>query len=263
MPPGIPLFIPLLASVFAIVVVKESFGGLGRNWMNPAAAGRIFALFSWTAAMGRWTAPLSAAGTAPPPLVFLGSLLAEKGAPRGDPLDILNSHGYPFSALDSSVITWLNAHLLGPLGLSARRGWFDLLLGNTSGPIGEGAVLLLLAGAGYLLARRFIRWEIPVVFLAAFSLLVWTFGGLAAGGGAFAGNVGFHLLTGGTVLAAFYMATDPVTSPLTRRARLVYAAGMGGLAFLLRAFSALPETMSLAIILANCTVPLLDTWRRR
>jgi electron transport complex protein RnfD len=178
-------------------------------------------------------------------------------------LRVLLDRGYPFSPLDGSVTGWVNSHLLSILGLSARRGWVDLLLGNVAGSIGEGAVPLLLAGAAFLLVRRVIRWEIPAAFLGTFAVLMWSLGGLAAGGGPLAGNVLFHLLTGGTLLAAFYMATDPVTSPLTFRGRLAYGAGLGFLSFLLRAYSAFPEGVSLAIVLGNCAVPLLDTWRKR
>ncbi len=267
MPARVPLFVPALASAFAIAVVKESFGGLGRNWMNPAAAGRVFALFSWTPLMSRWGPPLSAGSVggqaADPPLAALAAAVADKAGPRGDPLGVLLSRGYPFSAMDSSVTGWVNARLLSPIGARARGGWVDLLLGNVAGPIGEGAVLLLLAGAAFLIVRRVIRWEIPAAFVGTFSILMWSLGGLAAGGGPFAGNVLFHLLTGGTVLAAFYMATDPVTSPLTFRGRVAYGVCLGLVAFLLRAYSAFPEGVSLAVVLGNCAVPLLDTWRKR
>jgi Na+-translocating ferredoxin:NAD+ oxidoreductase subunit D len=266
MPPAVPLYVPAAASVFAIAVVKETFGGLGRNWMNPAAAGRVFAMFSWSAGMAAWTLPRAAASSAAPaasPLAALAAALADPARPRGDPLDILLARGYPFSSLDSSVIGWINTHVLSPLGAPLRRGWLDLLLGNTAGTIGEVGVLLLLAGAAWLLVRGVIRWEIPAVFLGSFVVLTWVFGGMATGAGPFAGNVVFHLLTGGTVLAAFFMATDPVTSPLTFRGRIVYAGLLGVLAFLLRFFGSFPEGVSLAVVLANTTVPLLDTWRKR
>jgi electron transport complex protein RnfD len=262
MPPGVPLFVPAAASVFAILVVKESFGGLGKNWMNPAIAGRVFVLFSWRQAMGRFAAPglfpVAHAG-ASTPLASVLAALADPSGPRGDPFEILRAQGYPFSSIDSSVVEWLNAHLLGPFGISAPRGCVDLLLGNVAGPIGEISPLLLLAGAVFLLARRVIRWEIPAAYLITFVALTWTLGGISSGQGLFSGDILFHLLAGGIILGAFFMASDPVTSPLSFRARMTYAACLGALTFLLRFYGSLAEGVSLAIIVMNCGVPLLDS----
>ena len=232
MPPSIPGFIPVVASVFAIAVVKQTFGGLGRNWMNPALGGRVFVLFSWTSEMTTWTPPRA--------MGLLGLL----GASPADAV----SGATPLAA---SPAEWL-----------ARGTYWDLFLGNIPGCIGEVSALLLLAGAIVLLARGIITWHIPVSYLGAFLALTWTLGGLPEGAGLFKGDVLFQALAGGLMLGVFFMATDMVTSPLARRGQLWYGAGAGALTFLIRFFGGLPEGVSLAIILMNMAVPLINQLTR-
>ncbi len=261
LPPGSPPWVAAAASAFAILVVKQSFGGLGANWMNPALAGRTFAMLSWGAGAGLWRltrfASPDAVSTATP-LAALAKVLASPAGPRGWPLQLLASGGYRFSGLDGSVTGWINAHLLSRIGVTMPRGIVDLLLGTRPGSIGEGPVVLLLAGAALLLALRIIRWEIPVSILGAFAALTCLFGGLRQGAGFGQGGVFFHLASGGLLLCAFFMATDPVTSPLTRWGRVAYGVGIGGLAFLLRFFGSTAEGVGVAVLLANCAVPFLD-----
>ncbi len=263
MPPAVPIAIPIVASAFAMLVVKWTFGGLGANWMNPALAGRVFVFFSWTGAMTRWTMPK----TLPAPDGFsaatpLGIVkAAQNGGRTGTaPLELLREAGYPISGTDASVTEWLNAHILGSLGINLPEGYVDLFVGNVSGSIGEVSALLLLAGTIVLFARRVVRRHIPVAFFGTFALFTRVFGGVATGQGFFAGDVLFAALTGGLVLALFYMATDTVTTPLTRGGMLVYGAGVGFLTFLLRTFGRFPEAAALAIILMNVMVPLIDRW---
>jgi Na+-translocating ferredoxin:NAD+ oxidoreductase subunit D len=220
MPPGIPAFIPIAASVFAIAVVKQTFGGLGRNFMNPALAGRVFALFCWTEDMTRWSPSLLSA-----PDAFTGATpLAQ-----------------------------------GPVVYLAKGGsYLDLFLGSVPGCIGEGSAILLLAGAAFLFLFKIITWEIPVAYIGVFSLLIFAFGGVKPGTGLLSGDVLFHLLSGGLVLGAFFMATDMVTSPLTRKGMLLFGAGCGFFTFLIRIFGGFPEGVSLAIILMNVFVPLIN-----
>jgi electron transport complex protein RnfD len=203
LPAYAPLFLPAVAAAFAVAVVKASFGGLGRNWMNPALGGRLFAAFSW---------PL---------------LLAVRPLPAAGWIDV------PYGFGDGS------------------------LLGGT-GVLGPVSTLLLALGAAYLLARRIAAWEIPASFAASFALGVWTLGGLPAGQGLFRGDLPSALAGGGFALAAFFMATDPVTSPRGRAARLAFGAGCGGLSFLFRSFGGRPEAPFLAVPLMNMAVPLLE-----
>ena len=228
MPPSVPGFIPILASVFAIAVVKQSFGGLGRNWMNPALAGRVFAMFCWTEDMTRWSPYL------PSPDAFTGATPLAQGS-----LEFLKSGSY-----------------------------LDLFLGRIPGCIGEVSALFLLLGVIYLFIKRIITWEIPVSYMGSFIILTWVFGGLPFGRGSFSGDILFHLLSGGLILGAFYMATDMVTSPLTWQGMLIYGAGCGFLTFiirfygvltvLIRLFGGYPEGVSLSIILMNIFVPLIN-----
>jgi electron transport complex protein RnfD len=117
---------------------------------------------------------------------------------------------------------------------------------------------LLILGAIYLIARRIARWEISVSYLASFALATWVLGGLPAGAGLFRGDVLFHLLTGGLMLGALFMATDMVTSPLVGKGMVIFGVGAGFLTFLIRFYGGFPEGVSLAIILMNTAVPLID-----
>lgn len=194
MPPGVPLHVPAAAAVFAIAVVKMSFGGLGRNWMNPALAGRVFAALSWPSLVG------------------------------GRPV------------------------LLQPASLAG---------------IGSAPLVLLGLGGAYLLGRRIARWEAPAAFAASFGLALWVLGGLPGGDGLLRGELPGPLLEGWFLLCVLFMATDPVTSPVTRLGRLLFGAGCGLLAFLLRVYGARPEGPGLAVILMNMFVPLLNRIHRR
>ncbi len=232
MPPTVPAFIPLIASVFAIAVVKQTFGGLGRNWMNPALAGRVFVLFSWTSQMTTWKLPR---------FTWISTLLGGSDA---------------LTSVDA--VTGPTALSLGAEAFLERAGYWDLFIGNIPGCIGEVSALLLLLGAVYLLYLGIIRWEIPVSYLASFALLAWLIGGVPAGKGLFHGDVLFHLLAGGLMLGALYMATDMVSSPLSSIGMCIYGVGCGILTFLIRFYGGFPEGVSLAIILMNIAVPLID-----
>jgi electron transport complex protein RnfD len=203
LPAYVPLFIPAVAAAFAVLVVKASFGGLGRNWMNPALGGRLFVTFSWPV------------------------LLAVRPQAAGG---------------------WLRF----PTGLADGS-----LLGGAGAP-GMVGTLLLILGAAYLLARRIAAWEIPAAFAAAFAATVWAFGGLPAGDGLFRGDLPAALASGSFALAALFMATDPVTSPQGRAARLAFGAGCGLFSFLLRVFGHRPEAPFLAVAVMNMFVPLLE-----
>jgi electron transport complex protein RnfD len=259
MPASVPLYVPAAAAAFGILVVKQSFGGLGRNWMNPALGGVVFALLSWGSSMTRW-APVgdASAGTAAvPPLEALRSSLAAAGA-AGRPLDVLASHGYVFSTLDGRIVSWLNAHILSPIHATLAAGSFDILVGYVPGRIGEVSAPLLLLGAAFLVSRRIVRWQVPVAYVGSFALLALVFGGFAGGQGWFSGGALFHVLSGSLILGAFFMAGDPVTSPLAPTGKWIYGIGLGLLTFLLRFYGALGDGVAVSILLGNCTVPFLD-----
>lgn len=253
MPPDVPGFIPVIASVFAIAIVKHVFGGLGNNWMNPALAGRVFVMFSWTNQMTTWT---------PPRFTYLSNLLGAT-----------NYGSFPFDSVSGATIY---DALSGATPLSAvpdsflsTGTYWDLFLGNITGCIGEVSALLLLLGAVYLFIKKIITWEIPVTYIATFALLVFIFGGrqwdINTGEIVkvlFAGDVLFHLFSGGIMLGAFYMATDMVTTPLTSKGMIIFGVGAGVMTFLIRLYGGFPEGVSLAIILMNISVPLINRFTR-
>jgi electron transport complex protein RnfD len=265
MPAAVPLYVPAAASGFGILVIKQSFGGLGRNWMNPAMGGIVFASLSWPGLLSRWVAPRGGAvqDVALPPLEALRAALAGPGVKDGSPLEILSRAGYSFSGTDTSVVGWINVHLLGPMGTGLQPGSFDVLVGHMAGGIGSVCAPLLLLGAWYLLSRGVIRWHLPVFYLGTFFVLAAVFGGLGAGKGWFAGGPVFQLLSGSIVLGAFYAAPDPVTSPLTNRGKCIFGIGLGVLTFFLRYYGSLGDGVAASIVLANCAAPLLDRWASR
>jgi len=260
MPPGVPLYVPAVASAFAIIIVKQSFGGLGRNWMNPALGGVVFALFSWANAMNSWLPARGVAagtGVLPPLNALRAALTGAKSAHRGA-LAVLGASSYPWSAADGRVVAWINTHILSLAGWSLPGGVFDMLVGNIPGRIGDVSVPLLFLGAAYLLGRRVIRWQVPVTYLVTFCVAAQIFGGLPMGCGWGTGGALFQLFSGSLVLGAFFMATDPVTSPLTGTGKLLYGMCLGVLSFFLRYFGSGGDGVPLAIVLGNCVVPVID-----
>ena len=265
MPAGVPLYVPAAASAFGILVVKQSFGGLGRNWMNPAMGGVLFALLSWPGLLSRWVAPLGSTSpnAAMPPLEALRAALAATGPKDATPLAVLSRAGYAFSDLDSNVLGWINSHLFAPLGMGLRPGTLDVLIGHVAGGIGSTCAPLLLAGAALLLTLGVIRWHLPVFYIGTFGLLALVFGGLGTGQGWLAGGPLFQVFSGNLVLVAFYAAPDPVTSPLTNAGKCLLGVGLGVLTFFLRFFGSLGDGAAAAIVLGNCISPLLDRWMER
>ncbi|MFP4373100.1 MAG: RnfABCDGE type electron transport complex subunit D [Spirochaetaceae bacterium] len=264
MPPAIPAYIPIIGSVFAIAVVKWTFGGLGSNWMNPALAGRVFVFFSWTGHMTSWKMPATLpAADAHSGATILGAVksgVIETGGSVGNPIRYLDRIGFPRSDLDTAITSRLNDTILGPLGINIPGGYVDPFVGNIPGSIGEVSALLLLLGTVYLFYTRIITWEIPTAYFGMFAVLTWLFGGLPLGTGLFTGDVLFHAFAGGLVLGMFYMATDMVSSPTTSKGMIIYGAGAGFLTFLIRVYGSFPEGVSLAIILMNMTAPMINRY---
>lgn len=242
MPPAVPLFVPFLASLFAMLIVKWAFGGLGCNWMNPALGGRLFVFFSWTGYMTKWSAPstnfatIDAVGGASP-LGFVKTGMMDFTGSVSGPVEYMKQAGY-------------------------EVGYMDLFLGNISGCIGEVSALLLILGGIYLLWRKVITWEIPGAYLITFAVFTWVFGGLKFTHSLFTGDVLFNLLSGGLMLGAIYMATDMVTTPLSSKGQIIFGIGCGFLTFLIRFYGSFPEGVSLAIVLMNMAVPLIDKFSK-
>lgn len=233
LPPSSPLYIPIIGAFVAVAITKMLFGGLGFNVFNPALVGRAFVLITWPRAMTTWHAP--SVGFAP--------LDAKTTA---TPLGILKEEGL--------------GQLLEVFGDKTSL-YKSLFLGNVAGSLGETSVLLLLAGAALLLIKRYITWHIPASYLATVALLAWIFGGsdLETGKFAFfAGDPLIHLLSGGLLLGAFFMATDYVTVPSIHRGQIVFGIGCGIITMLIRFKGGFPEGVMFAILLMNCFTPLID-----
>ena len=258
MPPSVPVYVPILSSIFAIGVVKWSFGGLGSNWMNPAMAGVVFAHVNWPGALAGWKAPRLLTGidgvTSVTPLSLLRSAASHT---EGMPMDLLKGAGYTITQLDRTLTGHLNDAIFSHLGARLPEGYLDLFIGIRPGSIGEVAGAFLLIGSLVLIARRAIRWEIPVFIVAAFGVLVRIFG--LGAEPLLSGDVLFAFFTGSFLLVVFFSATDPVTSPMSRTALMIYGAGIGVLMYLFRRFGSAPEGSAYAVVIMNCLVPFLDS----
>ena len=222
-PPTIPYWMIIIGDFFAIVLVKMLFGGIGKNIVNPALAGRAF-MFSWPVAMSTWVKPgfENAAGV-------LGTADAVTAA---TPLAAMHQ-----GTIDTSVGTVL-----------------DMFLGTIGGCIGETSAIALLIGFAYLLYRKVITARIPVAYMATVAVLAFLF----PMGNDRIGWMAAQLFGGGLMLGAIYMATDYVTSPLTKLGQVVYGIGCGVLTIMIRYFGGYNEGVSYAILIMNCCVVLLD-----
>lgn len=223
-PANLPIWMMVVGALVAIGIAKMPFGGLGHNLFNPALVARVFMLISFPVAMTTW----------PVPTPIWGFADAVTGP---TPLGILK---------ESAAVN---------MGEMPR--YLDLLVGQMGGSFGEISAIALLLGAIYLLWKRVITWHIPVAFV----LTVFIFSGIfyLIDPTQYA-NPFFHVLTGGLLLGAFFMATDMVTSPTTPSAMLVFGAGCGLITIIIRLFGAYPEGVSFSILLMNAMVPLLNRW---
>lgn len=244
LPGGIPWWIPVIGSVFAIAVGKMTFGGIGQNPMNPALLGRVFLLISWPVQMTTtWTLPAG----------FSGS----DAVSTATPLTIIKEVAQILKNRSAYSIEDVNLAVSKISELSDSN--MDLFIGNVSGSIGETSVLLLLIGAAFLMYKHYIGWRIPFTFIGTVALFAWIFGGYE---GLFTGMWLFHVLSGGLILGTFFMATDMVTSPVTPWGQVIFGIGCGVLTAIIRLWGGYPEGVSFAILLMNLLVPLLDSYFR-
>jgi len=262
-------FVSVVAALVAIAIAKQCFGGLGCNIWNPALIGRAFVHLSFGQDMN----------PSKYPTLLDGHFLANVGTVTGGmPAGVHAVTGAsPMALLKHVAAGGLSqADLASALTNGHPRFW-DLLVGNTGGNIGETSALLLILGAVYLIARGWVRWQIPAAYLGVVALgalflplhLVKPGAeGAAAGwcpivaygGGPALRFLAWHLLAGGLMLGALFMATDMVTSPLTGRGMLIFGAGCGFLTILIRLYGGYPEGVCYSILLMNTTVPLIDRY---
>ena len=223
LPSTTPWWVVVIGAVMAIGVAKMTFGGLGQNIFNPAITARVFLLISFPAIMTDWTVPQG----------FIQNVDAVSGATL---LGIAGEKG----ALAVADVDMLNTFLL-----------------NIGGSAGEISALALLAGWVYLLVRKVIKPWITLSIFGTVAVIAAIFH--LCNPEMFTGPV-FNLLTGGIILGACFMATDYVTSPMSNWGGVVYGVGIGIVVMMIRYFGSYPEGMSFAILLMNCTVPLLNIW---
>ncbi len=231
LPSNIPWWIIVIGAVVAIGVGKMTFGGLGRNPFNPALVGRVFLLIAYPVQMTSFPQP-----------TMNGYVDALSGA---TPLAAVKAA----AAKADGAISLANIDLL------------NMFSGAMPGSLGEIAAMALLVGGIYLLWRKVITWHIPVSILctmAAFAFVV----ALAQGGDTalLYELPAFHLVAGGAMLGAIFMATDYVTSPMTGKGMIIYGIGIGAITMIIRLWGAYPEGMSFAILLMNSVTPLIDKY---
>lgn len=259
MPPGVPLYIPALAAAFAILVVKTAFGGLGANWMNPALGGIAFAYANWPEAMREFVLPSVVSGvdgvSAATPLSFATGLTS--GLP-GRVMDAMRGAGYPLSGMDEAVTRFLNDAVFARLGARLPEGYIDLALGFKPGALGESALFAVLAGSILLVSLRLIKARIPFAMLATFAVLARVFGTGLPGEEFLGGDALYALSGGGIALAAFYMAVDPVTSPVGSLPSLLFGVMLGLLCFAFRRWGAYTEGVAYAILIMNVAGPAME-----
>jgi electron transport complex protein RnfD len=227
LPSNIPLWIVIIGALFAIGVVKMTFGGLGCNLFNPALAGRAFLLISFPVQMTTWPVPGQG---------FM-NLDATTGATPLATMKMIAKGEASMSDLSNSLT--------------------DMLIGNTGGCLGEVCAIAILIGLVYLLVKKIITWHIPVSILVT---VAFVSGLLHLANPATYVAPQYELLSGGLLLGAVFMATDYVTSPMTHKGQLVYGVAIGLLTMVIRTWGAYPEGMSFAILIMNAFTPLINNY---
>ena len=225
-----PWWVVFIGALFAVGVVKMTFGGLGQNIFNPAIAGRVFLLVSFPAYMTNWQMP--------------GGLFGVDAVSGATPLGLINE-----GIMNGQTVP----EIMTANGLS----YSQMLFANIGGSVGEISALALLAGFVYLLVRKVIRPHITLSIWATVALVSLVF--WLAAPDRFTDPL-FNLLSGGMILGSCFMATDYVTSPMSVKGGIVYGIGIGFITLMIRYFGSYPEGMSFAILIMNSTVPLINMW---
>lgn len=226
LPPTIPLWMAAVGSFIAIVVVKQMFGGIGHNFVNPAMAARVILTISYPAAMTRWA--------------VLERRLFETAAPAAE--SVVSTLGSDMVSTATPLYLLQNS--------SEMPSYLDLFLGMKGGCLGEVSIAALTIGILYLVIRKVITLWLPLTYIGTVALLT------ALGGQ----DPVYHVLSGGLFLGAFFMATDYVTSPLTRKGKILFGLGCGLITSLIRLYGGMTEGVSFSILLMNIMTPHIDRW---
>ncbi len=244
-PPQLPLWAAVIGSAFAIIIGKMVFGGLGSNIFNPAMVGRCFITACFGILMTTWTVPATIDNTMP-----------QISAEQTDAL----TQATPLSWSKQAIKT----RSLEDLGKVVKAAVVNnnlprLFFGNIGGCLGETSALALIIGAIYLLIRKTITWHIPAAVLG--SAFICASIGWLANPDAYI-TPAAHLCSGAMLLCAFYIATDPVTAPLTKKGMLIFGAGVGAITMLIRIIGEYPEGVMYAVVLMNAITPLIDRFTK-
>ncbi|MGB5700470.1 RnfABCDGE type electron transport complex subunit D [Muriicola sp.] len=231
LPAGIPVWMIVAGSLVAIGIAKLSFGGLGFNIFNPALVGRVFLLVSFPVEMTLWPSAVENNTTLVDAVTGATTLgLIKEGLQFGETMTVISTQ-IPSTS--------------------------DMFLGITAGSIGEISAIALIVGGGFLLIRKVISWHIPITVLATIAVMTGVFWVINP---EIYANPLIHVLSGGAVLGAFFMATDLVTSPVTKKGMVVFAIGIGIITVVIRLWGSYPEGISFAILIMNAFVPLINSY---
>lgn len=245
LPPLAPWWLVVVGTLFAIVVAKQLYGGLGYNPFNPAMIGYAVLLISFPLLMTQWPAPLAIAGAK---LSFIEHwhFIFGRVLPDNIAIDAISSA----TPLDTIKTQLRLQHGMTEITAAPMFG----TLGGKGSEIVVGAYLL---GGLYLIQQRIISWHVPAAFLGALALMAALFHGMDADHYA---GAGLHLFSGAAMLCAFFIATDPVSGPTTPKGKLIFAAGIGVLTWAIRTWGGYPDGVAFAVLFMNICVPLIDAW---
>ena len=240
LPPDLPVWAAVIGGVFSITIGKMVFGGLGGNIFNPAMVGRAFLTVSFGMLMTTWTVPVT----------------IDPAMPAVAQENILNER------TQATPLAWSKLAIKNELGadIYSEKQFSSTITGEVGGCLGETSVIALLIGGLYLLIRRTISYHIPLAVLAT----AFVFAGIAYLIDSYVYvQPFFHLTSGGLFLCAFFIATDPVTAPLTRRGMWIFGIGVGALTMLIRIVGEYPEGVMFSVLLMNALTPLIDRFFKR
>lgn len=250
LPPWSPWWIGALGALIAIIIGKHVFGGIGQNLFNPAMVARVALLISFPLEMTRWVNPQPMFSETTPNL--LASLDISLGTHFTSPIlfDAVSS-----ASLLGHIKTELSRGIELSDALIGHYNMLDLAMGSVAGSMGETSAILILLGGLVLLYKQIISWHIPLSMLLTLTALASLFHFIDSNTYP---NALIHLLSGATLLGAFFIATDLVTSPVTKTGQLIFGSACGALVFIIRTWAAFPEGMAFAVMLMNGFTPLID-----
>jgi electron transport complex protein RnfD len=252
LPPWAPWWIAVMGGLFAIVIGKQVFGGIGQNVFNPAMLARVMLLVAFPLQMTTWINPIPMFSAHAPSFAESWAITFGGVIPH---LDAVSS-----ASLLGNLKTELTlGHKVPEILINSHYSFWDAFSGWTNGSMGETSALLILLGGLYLLFKKIITWHIPVSMLG--SAFVWALVFNLINPDRYEG-VDFHLLNGGMMLTAFFIATDYVTSPATPVGKIIFGIGCGMVAYVIRTWGAFPEGVGFAVLIMNALSPLIDHYTR-